>query len=446
MSGLRRRALLAGAAAIAAAAATAPREAVALGRTPVGGALEMALPWGIDGLDPHDAHDAIAALFAPAVFDALYATNEGGAVHPALAAAAPVRDGAGVIVRLRPGLRTAAGVSIGARDVAQSIERARRSGAAALLEPLGEARVAPEDPLAIVFRRADPAAVARALASPLAAIVPRGFDPRTPDGTGAFAATLAGGGLQLVRNGSAARGASWLDRVVVRPAADLREALRTFESGSTSLGWLGSGLFGRRPDAAPFDLGAAALVALVVGQDLGAHARPGGAQALCDGIPRDRIAHLGLGELPPGEPAARWTSEPVELCVESSAPHLLEIARAVAASLSTPGHEVTPRPVTRKVALQRARREALALVVVRPLIAGLDGARLALTQVEDAARARSITAGAPRPGSARTTTGSLRVGVLGDLRVSGGVVRDVILARDPAGGWDLGASHRRRRA
>ena len=45
----------------------------------------------------------------------------------------------------------------------------------------------------------------------------------------------------------------------------------------------------------------------------------------------------------------------------------------------------------------------------------------------------------------RTLTGALRVGVLGELRVSGGVARGFALARHPGGGWDLGASHRRLR-
>lgn len=444
---LGRRAFLAGATSTGLAAlAGGPRPSAAMGRTPIGGVVEMALPLSIDGLDPHDPHDPIAALFAPAVFDALFATTEAGVLHPALAAAVPTRDGSGVIVRLRKGLRTAAGTALSGRDVTHALDRARSRGAAALLEPLGEARVAPDDPFAVAFRRADPALVGRILSSPLTAVVPRGFDPRTPDGTGAFAASLSAGSLQLTRNTSAARGAAWLDRITVRGAPDLRAALRSFETGATNLGWLGSGLFGRRADAVAFDLGAAGLVALVVGQDLGAHARPGGAQALCDGIPRDRIAHLGLGELPGGEPAARWLGEPVDLCVESSAPHLVEIARAVAASLGGAGHEITVRPVARKVVLSRSRREALGLVVVRPLAAGVDGARLALTQLEDPARARQsrLDAGAPRAGSARAVTGSLRVGVLGELRVSGGVVRDLRLARDPAGGWDLGASHRRR--
>lgn len=443
----RRRLLFTAATSALAAMVHEVPDAAALGRTPIGGAMAMTLPWELGALDPHDLHDASGALFAHAVFDTLYATTDAGVPYPALAAAAPARDGAGVLVRLRPGLRTAAGKPIDARDVAASLERSRAAGGAAVLAGLGDVRPAPGDALALVVRRGDVAAVVRALASPLAAIVPRGFDPRRPDGTGAFRARVSGTGLELVRNESAARGAAWLDRLTARPAPDLRASLRSFEIGDDDLGWQGSGLFGRRADAVAFDLGAAAMIALVVGDRLGAHARAGGAQALCDGIPRDRLAHLGLGDLPSGEPAARWTGEPVDLCVEAGAPHLLEIARAAASSLSQPGHEVTVRAVARREVIARSRRDALGLLVVRPVGAGEGGVRVALAQVEDPGRAARLASSAlpPRAAAPRTLTGALRVGVLGELRVSGAVARAIALARHPAGGWDLGATFRRPR-
>ena len=65
--------------------------------------------------------------------------------------------------------------------------------------------------------------------------------------------------------------------------------------------------------------------------------------------------------------------------------------------------------------------------------------------MEDAARAREILAKTgPEKGSARTATGTLRLGVLGEVRVAGAIVRSVVLARSAWGGWDLGATHRRR--
>lgn len=449
-SGLSRRALLAGLAAAAASIATSGG-ASAMGRTKIGGRLALSIPWAIDTLDPHDGLDAVAALFASAVFDTLYATTEAGAIHPALASAMPTRDGGGATVKLRPGLRTAAGKPLDGRDVVASLQRARARGAASLLAPLGDVRVTPHDPLGVVFARADAALCARVLASPLTAMVPRTFDPRAPDGTGAFSARFVRGGLELSRNEQAARGAAWLERVEVRSSADLRATLRAFEAGGDELGWLGAGLFGRRADSSSFDFGAAAIIALVVGEGLSGHARPGGAQALCDGIPRDRLAHLGLGTLPPGEPPARWTAGPVDLCVEADAPYLVEIGNAVASSLSQPDHRVSQVLMARRDVLARSRRDALGLLVVRPLVPGGEGVRLALAQLTDPAAARDLAArlGPPRPGSGvgsgRDATGTLRAGVLGELRAAGAIVRGISLARQPGGGWDLGASHTSRR-
>jgi peptide/nickel transport system substrate-binding protein len=46
----------------------------------------------------------------------------------------------------------------------------------------------------------------------------------------------------------------------------------------------------------------------------------------------------------------------------------------------------------------------------------------------------------------RQLTSTLRLGVLGELRVAGGVSPDIMLAGGlPAPGWDLGASFRRRK-
>jgi len=433
-------------AATGASCALLPSRAQAMGRTPLGGSLSMSLPWAVGELDPHDASSALAAVLAPAVFDPLYGFGEGGTPYPALAAALPVRDGAGAILKLRPGLRTASGAPLFAHDVVTSLQRAASRGAGPLLSPFAEPRSIAGEPFAMAFRKADLAALARALASPLTAIVPRAFDPRAPDGTGAFAARIRGGTLELSRNERAARGPAFLERVSVRAVTDLRAGLRDFETGSDDVGWLGSGLFGARTDAVPFDLGAVAVVALAVGESLGAHARPGGAQAICDGIPRDRLAHLGLGDLPAGEPRVTWAGSPVDLFVESGAPQLLEIARSLSASLSSPGHEVQPKVVSRKEALQRGKRDALALVVVRPFGPGVEAVRAALTALEDPARAREIflRAGLARSGPARTATSELRVGVLGEVRVAGAIVKSITLSRSSAGGWDLGATHRRR--
>jgi hypothetical protein len=76
------------------------------------------------------------------------------------------------------------------------------------------------------------------------------------------------------------------------------------------------------------------------------------------------------------------------------------------------------------------------------------GALLSLAMADDPGRARELSRRPPRlaPGAAaRVLTHSLNVGVIGELSVMGGQMPDLVLARGPDGGWDLGASHKRNR-
>src|SRR5262249_34089202 len=146
-----------------------------------------------------------------------------------------------------------------------------------------------------------------------------------------------------------------------------------------------------------------------------------------------------------GDPT--WPGPPAELLVDDASPHLPEVARAVAPVLSSSGHEVTVTPAPRaEIARRRARGKApLAAELVRPLGHGPHRAQMAFATAEDPVRGRDIARvplHAPATTPARTLTGLLRVGVIGEVRVSGGVVPDVVLARSAGGeGWDLGASY-----
>src|SRR5689334_714446 len=81
----------------------------AMGRTPYGGRLRLAVPWPITSLEPASLSDGFAALFASAAFEPLYALDAAGNPYPALAEALPTKVDRGCRVALRPGLRTAAG-------------------------------------------------------------------------------------------------------------------------------------------------------------------------------------------------------------------------------------------------------------------------------------------------------------------------------------------------
>lgn len=446
MTALSRRALLGSLAAAAAGWAIAP-PARAMGRTPLGGRLTFHVPWPTNTLDPHDLRDPLAALFAAAVADPVYAFDPNtGAPYPTLAAGMPSREAGRTVVRLREGMRSARLSPIDARDLVFSVDRARARGASALLSAVPRPTVLRGDPLAAVFGTVDPAHLARALASPLCALLPRRFTPAAPDGTGAFRADVSSSGLRLTRNLAAARGPSFLDAIDVLPAEDLKRSLRAFEAETDDLGWLGLGLHDARRGAVRFDLGRAAWVVLLTGPDCGPFGVPGAAQRLVDAIPPERLAHLGLGPIPAAAGDPGWRGPPAELLVDETSPHLVEIARTVAPVLSSPGHEITVSPVPRDAVRRRLKgKPALAIDVVRPLGPSPLHALAALATAEDPARGRDVLRAPGRlsaAASARSMTGLLRAGVIGDIRVAGGHMPDLVLARGHDG-WDLGSSYKR---
>jgi peptide/nickel transport system substrate-binding protein len=84
---------------------------------------------------------------------------------------------------------------------------------------------------------------------------------------------------------------------------------------------------------------------------------------------------------------------------------------------------------------------------VRPIGPGALNTLLALATADDVVRARELARHPPRlaaTSSPRTLTSMLRVGVLGEVRVTGGAVPDLALAKAPGGdGWDLGSTFRK---
>lgn len=402
----------------------------ALGRAPIGGELKLALPWSLVDLDPHSSAPS-AAWFGPAIADPLYGVDAHGRAHPALADGMPVVSGAGVEVRLRPGLVTARGRALTLHDVHWSLTRAATRGARALLGEFGAGQVAGE---VLRFPKVDAARLALALASPLTAILPRGFNPARPDGTGALLAEPSPAGLRLSRNPRAARGAALLDRVNVKQSPSLTEGLRAFEAGELHVGWLGDGLHRPRPGARPFRGKDVGWVVLRTGAQAGQWSAPGVAQALISGLPAGSLGRFDLTP-PGGRSQTRWGGGDAELLVSRAEPFLMEVAEAVAAGASQPGHRLNVTPVT-EAELTRRRASAaysLCLDFVRRLgeAPGLDG--LALTAAASPALAR-------RPPhlekqSLIEVTRALSLGVIGAVRPSGYAApeyQDLSL-------WDFGA-------
>jgi hypothetical protein len=311
VSSLSRRALLTAVAGLAGAGWCEPAQA--LGRVPLGGTVTFRVPWPTRALDPHDLFDPLAALFATAIADPPYALDARGRPYPTLADGMPTVEDGQTVVRLRPGLRSARGTAIGGRALAWSATRARNTGGAGLAAVLGPyVRSDPNDPLIARFGEVEPNKLAVLLASPLFAVLPVGFSPRAPDGTGAFRARCTANKLELTRNLNAARGPSYLERIVVHRARDLSDSLRNFEAGRDDIGWLGLGLHRNRAGARKFDFGVPAWVVLATGTRAGRFALPGVAQQLANAVPIERLG-LGLGPRKGRGSGAAWMGEPASL-------------------------------------------------------------------------------------------------------------------------------------
>lgn len=389
----------------------------ALGRTPYGGTLHLRLPLYFGGLDPHVLDDPLSALFAPAICDPLYAFDATGQAYPALASALPERVSNGSRVGLRPELVSAGGKALSARDVMFSLKRAAALGGTAVLGGFHPPTLDAKDPLSVIFPDADPALLARALASPLTAIVPRSFSPSAPDGTGAFAAALGRGTLTLARNESAARSAAFLDRIECSRAPDLADALRAFETGAADVGWLGNGLYRPRAGGVALEGPVFGWAMLRTGREAKTWGAPGVAQQLAFALPPEALSHFGVRALSRSG-GVHWGGGPTSLLVSDDAPNAIELARALEPLLGSPGNEVRASPLPRAAWLEarHTRRFSLLLDFVRNASSDPAQAAQAILAAVDPELARHPPRGSV---SLSDLTRSLTLGVLGEVRVSG---------------------------
>lgn len=417
-----------------------------MGRVPVGGKLRFRVPWRLSSIDPHDLHDPVAAIFGPAIADPVYSRDAGGRVHPALADGMPFVEDGETLVKLRPGLLTGRGRGLGGHDLAWSIKRCRARAAGGLFaQTTPYVRSFRDRPLVVSFGKADPKRLAFLLSAPTAALLPAGFSPLKPDGTGALVARPAGSSLFLTRNQNASRGASFLEGIQVDAAASINDSLRAFETKRDDLGWLGMGLHGRRKGALRFDRGVMGWALLATGNEAGKWGVPGMAQRLANTV---AIGRLGVGVSGGGGGGgAGWDGAPANLVYDGAHAQLRQIAEAVAAKLTSSGHVVTAVPVSRNTlrSVRGSGNFTLAIDFARSLqLPGTTGLALAMADqhalgVEMGKRSRW-----PR-GAARALTGERRIGVLGTIRLSGGMAPGVLLAgRADGRGIAWGGSYRSR--
>jgi peptide/nickel transport system substrate-binding protein len=399
------------------AAMGATSAARALGRTPTIGALRLRLPLYFGGIDPHSLDDPLSALFGPAIADPLYALDPSGKPYPTLAAM-PERSASGARILLRPELISARGKALLAADAVFSFKRAQGSGGAAVLGDFRAPSVDPTDRFSFIVPDANPDALARALASPLTALVPRGFSPQAPDGTGAFKATLASGSLSLTRNENAARGAAFLERIELGRAAGLADALRAFETGQADVGWLGNGLYHPKVGAIALDGPIFGWIVLRTGLDAKGWGAPGITSQLTAALPSAALARFGVRAVAGAGTGVRWGGGPVSLLVSDDAPHAIELARALEPLLGSNGNEVRATPVARATWLEarRSRRYGLLLDFVRAANTDVAQSVQTVLAAVDPALAR-------RPpkhlNSVVEATRTLPLGIIGEVRISG---------------------------
>jgi peptide/nickel transport system substrate-binding protein len=414
----------------------------AMGRLPYGGRLRLALPFALQRIDPHDARDPVSALLASAMFDPPFALDSGGVPYPTLAAGPIEVLPSGLGLRLRPGLEDANGVALTVRDLEFSLARARNGAAGVLLRSFGTPVRSKKEPDLLVFPRGTERSLSLALASPLVALVRRGFDPAKPVGTGAFAATLNDGKLSLLRNAHAARGAALLDAVDVDSVGDLAEALRRFEAEASDIGWLGRGLHRIRSGSEMFRSSSLGWLLLRSGKRLGNWGAPGAAQKLLSGIEPSRLERFGVRLPPLQADQSAYAGPSAELLVRRDAPHLLELGEALAQMLSASG-AVRVRPEERASAESKIDSGDfdLALDFVRAFGPTREQQYLSLVSVANP----SLLASAPTPpaeldrtGLALHATQATRTAILSEFAVVAG--RSSAFRGIDA--WDLGAVYK----
>ena len=408
---------------------------LALTEPSYGGVLHLRLPIGFNGLDPHLLDDLGSALFAPFAFDTLFAVDSRGQPFPALADGLPESEGRDARVTLRAGLKTALGKPLGAKDLVFALKRATRMGGVAWLSAFASVRLDSSRERSVLFEAAQPMPLAKALASPITAIIPRGFHRLRPDGTGAFRAKPSRNGLVLERNDNAARGAAFLDGVRAERVGNLSDSLRAFETGEADVGWLGKGLHQPRAHALGFDAGPLGWVVLHSGSLAGAWGHPGATGQLVSQLPPERLEHLGVRGMPHASAGSGWGGPPGEILVDGASPQLVELGTLVASLLSRPGHELRAVPRSRaELRAARGNRAFLLMVdFVRRISDDSDGVVAALYTAADPALAR-------RPpklrADARTVARALPLGVIGELHAFGAHADSFVgLSR-----WDLANS------
>lgn len=317
-----------------AALVSSSQPAASLGRIPYGGQLQLSFPYSVRSIDPHDISDPFAAFFANTLFEPLYGVDQLGRPYPKLARELPLAHPLGSLVALRKNLVSSRGKKLDRKDLLSSLLRSASRGGGAVLAQFGAPKLAPNEDEAVLFPGASPTELAQALSSPLTALVPRSFDPQNPDGCGAFSATLTAAEALLTRNVDAARGPAYLETVTIRTRDSLSDCLRDFETGKSSFGWLGRGLYRPRAGTRLLESETGAWVVLHSGRTAARWGLPGTPSQLLRSLAPEQFARFGLRVPAPQSPKVNYAGPSCEILTRDDSGYLRELGSALCGLLS----------------------------------------------------------------------------------------------------------------
>ncbi len=139
-------------------------------------------------LDPHGHNDGVTGSILSAVYEPLVTLSPESGVEPALASSWTTPDDTTWRFVLRDGVRFHSGRVLTAEDVVESVRRARYGPSSALttyMEVLEDVRVVPGSPEQVEISTVAPFPLLLTRIA-MVAIVPAGFDPQLPEGTGPY--------------------------------------------------------------------------------------------------------------------------------------------------------------------------------------------------------------------------------------------------------------------
>ncbi len=294
--------------------------------------------------DTRAPRTAFEAALARSIFDGLYDVDESLRPVPVLAESLPAREGERFTVRLREGLTLHDRRPLTAQRVLEALETSTSFWLAGLRRPDGSLDIEATGPRTLSIGASRTTRPSRVLAAtPLSIRLGSA-------GTGSFRARMREGKLELRGFRGAARGAPYLDRVLLTAPRARGDALREFELQRIDGSWFGARLYGGEEETTESVTVTRAPLMIVA-------KRSGPALAiLARSVDRRRLARVGLAptdrlapELPP--PGLGGTSATgaatIVIAIDRGDPLMARVVEALRAQLDERGVRLRVGPASR---------------------------------------------------------------------------------------------------